>query len=259
MPRSRTPRTPASLARHAGRWASCWSRASSPSRRSRRSPRRVAATRPPEAPSVRPIDRRAAEAGPASARPTAYEAWVEHADDRIDFAPGGRVTVGFKPRAGDAWPVGGAGAAGPARRSSDRPGDGEAANGDGGPSDRPARRRRAPTNGDADPPAPTPARRVDAPVDAPSNRLALPARAVSLAEPAAEPAFDLAAASGLRRQVFGFLPYWEVNGASTQARLRRALDDRLLLGRRDRQGRPQEAGRRRHAARPAGAAGRARA
>ena len=43
-----------------------------------------------------------------------------------------------------------------------------------------------------------------------------------------------------------------------QARLRRALDDRLLLGRRERQGRPQEAGRRRHAARPAGAAGRAR-
>src|SRR4029078_4550050 len=31
-----------------------------------------------------------------------------------------------------------------------------------------------------------------------------------------EAAFDLAAASGLRRQVYGFLPYWEVNGASTK-------------------------------------------
>ena len=30
-----------------------------------------------------------------------------HADDRIDFAPGGRVTVGFTPRASDHWKVGG--------------------------------------------------------------------------------------------------------------------------------------------------------
>ena len=30
------------------------------------------------------------------------------------------------------------------------------------------------------------------------------------------PTFDLAAASGLTRQVFGFLPYWELSGASTK-------------------------------------------
>ena len=47
------------------------------------------------------------EAGPGELPSTAYVEWLEHQHDRIDFAPGGRVTVGFKPRRGDAWPVGG--------------------------------------------------------------------------------------------------------------------------------------------------------
>ncbi len=54
-----------------------------------------------------------------------------------------------------------------------------------------------------------------APVDAPADGPVTPAQGASLARPA-EPAFDLAAASGLRRQVFGFLPYWELSGASTK-------------------------------------------
>ena len=33
---------------------------------------------------------------------------LAHADDVIAFAPGGRVTIGFTPRVGDTWKVGGA-------------------------------------------------------------------------------------------------------------------------------------------------------
>ena len=40
--------------------------------------------------------------------------------------------------------------------------------------------------------------------------------------------------TGLRREIFGFLPYWEVNASEPPARLRPDLDDRLL---RDRRGR----------------------
>ncbi len=41
-------------------------------------------------------------------RPTIhYEDAVAHAHDRIRFAAGGRVTVPFKPRAGDRWRVDG--------------------------------------------------------------------------------------------------------------------------------------------------------
>ena len=83
-------------------------------------------------------------------------------------------------------------------------------NAGGGPSDAPKAEPRPRANTDADAGAAPPRSPADSPIDAPSNRLALPARAVSLVEPAAEPAVDLAAASGLRRQVFGFLPYWEV-------------------------------------------------
>ena len=36
-----------------------------------------------------------------------YEEAVAHADDRIDFKPGERVSVGFKPRGSDGWTVDG--------------------------------------------------------------------------------------------------------------------------------------------------------
>ncbi|MEO5966083.1 MAG: FlgD immunoglobulin-like domain containing protein [Candidatus Limnocylindrales bacterium] len=42
------------------------------------------------------------------------------------------------------------------------------------------------------------------------------ATGASYVDPAPDPAFDLAAATGLRRQVYGFLPYWELSGASTK-------------------------------------------
>ena len=40
---------------------------------------------------------------------------------------------------------------------------------------------------------------------------------MAFALPEPDPSLDLAAASGLRRQVFGFLPYWEVSGASIRS------------------------------------------
>ena len=44
----------------------------------------------------------------AGLRPTIhYEEALAHADDDIEFAPGGRVSVGFTPRSTDHWKVGG--------------------------------------------------------------------------------------------------------------------------------------------------------
>ena len=47
-------------------------------------------------------------AGSTTIRPTIhYEEAQAHANDRIAFNAGGRVTVPFRPRAGDRWKVGG--------------------------------------------------------------------------------------------------------------------------------------------------------
>ena len=166
----------------------------------------------PAADGDRPHDPPAAEAGAGQRPSEAYEAWLEHAHDRIAFTPGDRVTVGFKPRADDRWTVGGAApvalppgrATGRSMAGQPNAGRGLSAPPKAGPRPRPS------AAGDA------PATSPESPVDAPSNRLAIRARAVSVAQPAAEPGVDLAATSGVRRQVFGFLPYWEVNGASSR-------------------------------------------
>ena len=169
------------------------------------------------APEAAPVRRStpAARPDPGELPSTAYLEWLEHEHDRIDFTPGGRVTVGFKPRRGDAWPVGGqAPRALPAGRAAGRdmarmangtawaaiPGSRGSRARQGVRPAAPRRRSRAST-----PPS------MRRPTTAPSR-----ARAVSAVTPEPEPAFDLAAASGLRRQVYGFLPYWEVNGASTK-------------------------------------------
>ncbi len=150
-----------------------------------------------------------------------YEDALAHADDRIDFTPGGRVTVGFRPRADDSWEVGGrAPRALPAGSASGRemmPAQPGAASGaPGAPASPAAEPGSAPGAGpSADPDAviePSPA--ATAPIDAPA------------VDPAEIPAADGASAvmpfaSGqleldgtrLRRQVMGFLPYWEVSDA----------------------------------------------
>lgn len=117
-----------------------------------------------------------------------YEEALAHADDQIVFAPGGRVSVPFTPRPEDDWTVGGV-----------------------SPRALPAGRLSGQAIRNADPaaePEPTPAGdRV--PGDALDSPIINPQAAVSA---------DLAAAvdpGGLRREIFGFLPYWELSDSST--------------------------------------------
>jgi len=129
-----------------------------------------------------------------SIRPTIqYEEAVAHADDRIDFAPGGRVTVAFTPRPEDDWTVGGAPprrlppgrVTGAAMRSA-------APEAEGAPAARPAGPQR---------PAPG-AVGFDRPIG--DRRDAIAADLAAVVNP-----------GGLRREVFGFLPYWELSDGST--------------------------------------------
>jgi len=134
--------------------------------------------------------------GPAAAgmvQPTVhYEEALAHANDRITFAPGDRVSTPFSPRPSDHWTVDGARPrALPAGRISGR-------------AMRDAVAGHATDHVSLAPPASSGAvGRVDAPyVD--------PATAITA---------DLAAAvdpGALRREVFGFLPYWELTDSSTR-------------------------------------------
>ncbi len=138
-----------------------------------------------------------------------------HEHDRVVFAPGGLVDVPFSPRVDDGWSVGGvaprrlpAGASSGRMMASTRQGSVWA------PASSAAEAR---ATGDGDPAA-------TAPIDAPRR---LPARPATAVVPAS---FDVAARTGreplhatdLRRQVFGFLPYWQLNDRTTR------LDYRLL-------------------------------
>ena len=174
-----------------------------------------------------PVDE-AGEAGEAGEADTeaqhpsiAYLEAMEHEDDAIAFEPGGRVEVGFTPRADDGWPIDGhAPRALPAGRASGREMAASAqgsrwADVGGGPSSSDAAGADPAgdaTMGAADDAAPEP---TPAPVDAPADEPALPAEGAAWVAPETTDS-DLAAAAGLRRQVFGFLPYWEVSGASTR-------------------------------------------
>ena len=133
-----------------------------------------------------------------------YTEAVAHANDRIRFTPGGRVSVGFNPRAGDGWAVGGrAPRALPAGNASGRQIVASAQGSEwaaGAPADvgtRPAE------------PAPAP---VDAPTVDPADVSA--AEGASAARPSVADAASPANA-GLLRQVFGFLPYWELSDSAT--------------------------------------------
>jgi spore germination protein YaaH/flagellar hook assembly protein FlgD len=146
-----------------------------------------------------------------------FEEAERHASDTIAFTAGGRVTVGFQPRASDRWPVGGgAPTILPAGRL-----DGRAIRAQGAaatvaspqrlrPPARPAPRLRASATA------------IESSIDLPSGGLTpVDATTASFelgADPgtAAETVAPEAAISptGLRREVFGFLPYWEVNSSS---------------------------------------------
>ena len=121
-----------------------------------------------------------------------YEQAIEHADDATTFTAGGRVTVPFTPRTADRWTIDGGHAVPlPAGRLT-------------GKSIREARPTLdAPSVRDSI----TPPARPIGPVDAP------------FVDPAAATSTHLAAVvdpGGLRREVFGFLPYWEIADSSTR-------------------------------------------
>jgi len=124
------------------------------------------------------------------------------------FAPGGRVTVAFRPRTDDGWSVGGlAPQALPAGRESGA--EMAEAPAGAGPSTSPDPVS-APAPVDASPaPAPTPPDVIPdpAPIPAVGAAFVVPSTAAQLAP----------AAVGMRREVYGFLPYWEV--ADTDTRL----------------------------------------
>lgn len=128
-----------------------------------------------------------------------YEEALAHASDHIVFAPGGRVTIPFRPRAGDGWPVAGhasrtlpAGNASGAQMVGSRQGSTWAVS----------------------PPVELKVKgsSYDTPTVDPST--AVPATGTSALLPVA-PSLSAPGASGLRREVFGFLPYWQLSDPST--------------------------------------------
>jgi spore germination protein YaaH len=134
---------------------------------------------------------------------------MAHAADVIDFQPGDRVTLGFTPTASNSWPVDGA-----------RPGALPAGRVSGGAlrlaptgsvwSGAPAERRGPPTPASSS---------GDVPVDgAIGPTVAGTVTSSGSADPAAGVASPPAAVvnpDGLRREVFGFVPYWELSDSST--------------------------------------------
>ena len=119
----------------------------------------------------------------ATSPSTVYEAWLAHENDKLDFTPGARVSVGFTPRSTDVWPIGGrvpsslpAGRATGTAMAASRQGSGGSV--------------------------------VPAPVTSAPWVLASGSTASAAA-------VTPASTTGLRRQVFGFLPYWEISGAAT--------------------------------------------
>jgi spore germination protein YaaH len=186
-----------------------------------------------------------------------YEEAQRHAKDHIDFAAGGRVTVGFTPRKGDTLKVGGVAPRSlPAGRLTGRELRGASQAADPSSTTAPPP---APTEAPTETPAPTSTEApVAAPTEVPAETPAEPSADAPTADPSASPpgaapdaspdaapalpdapiadpdavveadpasftttvdeSVDLAAAvspAGLRREVFGYLPYWELSDSST--------------------------------------------
>ena len=176
--------------------------------------------------SPRDQDRGGAETAPAADAPPAessagkpsivYEEAMAHANDKIDFTPGARVDKGFAPRAGDTWPIDGKAPRDlPSGRASGKAMASSKQGSDWTPID--AGKGRDETQ-PADPAAATapPVDTPPAPIDAPTTDPAIPADPASYVAPASTDSIGgPQLATGLRRQVFGFLPYWEVSGAAS--------------------------------------------
>ncbi len=143
-----------------------------------------------------------------------YEDALAHAADRIAFTPGGRVSVPFTPRAGDGWTVAGSNPRPlPTGRATGRQ---MAASPQGSswattPSPSDNRPSRSPVRAPAEAGGTIGASRA-APIDLPTVTAAalVPAELAAARVPSSPRPLSPTAAKGLRRQVFGFLPYWEL-------------------------------------------------
>ena len=139
---------------------------------------------PSEAPPIEEPEQATAD-GPS----IQYEEAQAHAGDVIDFEAGGRVTVGFTPRPDDTWAVGGvAPRALPAGKASGYEIRADALAG----------------------------------ADSATNDVVLDAESASFTATVEETAATPASSGNLRREVFGFLPYWELPDSTT------TLDYRVL-------------------------------
>lgn len=123
-----------------------------------------------------------------------YEQAMAHADDTVAFAAGGRVSVPYTPRATDRWAIdGGRALPLPAGRLT-------------GKAIRDARTTTV-TSSASGRESLLPSTRPSGPIDTP------------FVDPSAAVSTHLAAVvdpGGLRREVFGFLPYWEIADPSTR-------------------------------------------
>jgi spore germination protein YaaH/flagellar hook assembly protein FlgD len=149
-----------------------------------------------------------------------WEDVQKHAKDRITFAPGERATVGFKPRQSDRWKVGGvepralpAGRLDGRQMRGEKPAKPVAATAAPATAPSVAPEEESATDPTASPPAP-----VDPVVDQPIVDPEDVIPAVGASWTGESPGdMDLQARvdpGALRREVFGFLPYWEVNSST---------------------------------------------
>ena len=148
-----------------------------------------------------------------------YEDAQAHANDPIDFAPGGRVTVGFRPRSDDTWEVAGraprALPAGSASGREMRPAKSLAPSAESAEPVQPAGSAEPSAAPSEDPapvsePSPAETAPIDTPTVDPSDVPVADGASAALPEPAGQVGLD---GTRLRRQVMGFLPYWEVSDA----------------------------------------------
>jgi len=133
-----------------------------------------------------------------------YEDWLAHANDPNEFTPGGRVVIPFRPAAHDVREVGGLVPLSlPAGRASGRE---MAASRQGV--------RWAEVPGAAVPDASAKLPPVDQPLVDPAA--VIEAEESSASIPASpSPSVVPTASTGLQREVFGFLPYWELSDSTT--------------------------------------------
>jgi len=152
-----------------------------------------------------------------------WEDTQKHAGDRITFTPGARATVGFTPRSSDRWKVGGVEPrALPAGRLDGRQMRPHAPSVTADPTPTPApapdATQTAEPSHNPEPSAASSSAPIDPAVDQPivDPEDVIPAVGASWTDGPVAGEIGLQARvdpGALRREVFGFLPYWEVNAS----------------------------------------------